>query len=241
MPAAIAPEETITTSEPAFIRASIASASPASRPASNIPVGVVNAVVPTLTTTRRAVRIASRALMFGAHWSYAPLLLIASLCIVAGATLAACGLAFGGPDALGAVQARVGAAARQLNIHACGCLGLPVKCHVADGDCASRLGAEPQQFVLDAEPSQSVTQIADRLVIVEVGLRDPAFGPLAAHHESALPVGLHGETSLVDRDGADHRPPWHHHRLGRVIFVDHVGQREDQRLQAFSRRRGNRE
>ena len=60
MPAAIAPEETITTSEPAFIRASMASARVASLPASNTPDGVVSAVVPILTTTLRAVRTASR-------------------------------------------------------------------------------------------------------------------------------------------------------------------------------------
>ena len=60
MPAAMAPDDTITTSEPAFIRASMASASVASRLASNTPVGVVSAVVPILTTTLRAVRMASR-------------------------------------------------------------------------------------------------------------------------------------------------------------------------------------
>src|SRR5258707_5076893 len=60
MPAAIAPDDTITTSEPAFIRPSIASAKTASLLASNTPEGVVNAVVPTLTTTLRAVRTASR-------------------------------------------------------------------------------------------------------------------------------------------------------------------------------------
>src|SRR6202011_3822223 len=59
-PAAIAPEDTITTSDPAFIRVSIASASFSSRPTSNMPVFEVNAVVPTFTTTLRAVRTASR-------------------------------------------------------------------------------------------------------------------------------------------------------------------------------------
>ncbi len=56
----MAPEETITTSEPAFIRASMASASAASRVASNSPAGLVSAVVPILTTMLRAVRTASR-------------------------------------------------------------------------------------------------------------------------------------------------------------------------------------
>src|SRR4029077_4354120 len=51
---------TITTSEPDFIRASIASANTASLLASNTPDGVVSAVVPTLTTTLRAARTASR-------------------------------------------------------------------------------------------------------------------------------------------------------------------------------------
>ena len=60
MPAAMAPEETMTTSVPAFIRDSMASASPANRPASNTPEAVVSALVPTLTTRLRAVRMASR-------------------------------------------------------------------------------------------------------------------------------------------------------------------------------------
>jgi len=60
MPAAIAPDETITRSEPAFMRASMASARCCSRLASNIPFGAVSAVVPILTTTLRATRTASR-------------------------------------------------------------------------------------------------------------------------------------------------------------------------------------
>ncbi len=58
IPAAMAPEDTITTSEPAFIRPSMASTRTASRPRRRHPDGVVNAVVPILTTTLRAVRIA---------------------------------------------------------------------------------------------------------------------------------------------------------------------------------------
>src|SRR5215217_1254441 len=67
MPAAIAPDETITTSDPPFIRPSMASAKTASRLASNKPDGVVSAVVPILTTTLRAVRTASRCTLVMNH------------------------------------------------------------------------------------------------------------------------------------------------------------------------------
>src|SRR6185437_16675406 len=67
MPAAIAPDDTITTSEPAFILASIASANTASLLASKTPDEVVNAVVPTLMTTLRAVRTASRCGLVTTH------------------------------------------------------------------------------------------------------------------------------------------------------------------------------
>ena len=41
------------------------------------------------------------------------------------------------------------------------------------------------QLVLDAEPGQPVGEVADGLVVVEVGLPDPALGPRAAHDEAA--------------------------------------------------------
>ena len=167
----------MTTSEPAFIRASMASTSPASRLASNMPVGVVSAVVPTLTTTLRAVRTASRA---GAHprrsscsrrWRRAALRSSAP-------TRSVC------------LQARVGAALGHQGVDAGRCLRLPVERDLADGDRAAGSCAQPHQLVLDAQTGQPVAEIADGFVVVEVGLGDPAFGPPAADHEPALPVGL---------------------------------------------------
>ena len=104
MPAAMAPEDTMTTSVPAFIRASIASASPASRPASNTPDGVVSALVPTLTTRLRAVRMASRCV------------LTTPLVGTVFAALTPGGLALVGADAFAAFQPRIGAPARHRNV-----------------------------------------------------------------------------------------------------------------------------
>ena len=47
---------------------------------------------------------------------------------------------------------------------------------VADDDLVARLGARLAQLVLDAEPGQPVGEVADGLVVGEVGLRDPALG-----------------------------------------------------------------
>ncbi len=158
MPAAIAPDDTITTSEPAFIRPSIASASTASLPASNTPDGVVSAVVPTLTTTLRAVRMASRCR------------LITPRLLALAAPLTTGGLALGGPDPVRLLEPRIGAAAGQQHVDAGRCLRLPVEGHVADGHRAAGLGAEAQQFVFDTETGQPVAEVADGLVVVEIGL-----------------------------------------------------------------------
>src|SRR5271163_2503210 len=184
MPAAMAPDDTMITSEPAFMRASIASTSPASRPASNMPVRVVSAVVPTLTTTLRAVRTASRAALFIRVAVFAP--------------LPSGRLTLVGADPVGVLQACVGAASRHHGVDAGRCLRLPVERDVADGDRAARACAQPHQFVLDAQASQPVAEIADRFVVLEAGLGDPAFRPPAADHEPALTVGFHAEAGLVD-------------------------------------------
>ena len=51
------------------------------------------------------------------------------------------------------------------------------------------LRAQPQQLVFDTEPGQPVAEIADGLVVVEIGLADPALGPRSAHHEAARIAG----------------------------------------------------
>ncbi len=216
MPAAIAPDDTITTSEPAFMRASIASASVASLPTSNTPDGVVSAVVPTLTTMLRAVRMASR-------WVTTHRRALASF--------AAGGLSLGGPGPIRLLQSHVGAAAGQRQVHACRGLRFPVERHVADGDRAAGFGAKAQQFVFDTEPCQPVAEIADGLVVGEIRLSDPAFGSRAAHDEAAVAVGFDGESALVHRDGADHRPAGHDGRLRLAIRRHHVPQCKRQRPQ----------
>ena len=106
------------------------------------------------------------------------------------ATLAPRGLALVGADPIGALQPHVGAPAGKRDVLSCRRLRLPVERHLADGDRAPRLGAQPQQLVFDAEPRQPVGEVADRLVVVEVGLADPALGTGAGDDEAAFSVGL---------------------------------------------------
>ncbi|OOK79973.1 GTPase obg domain protein [Mycobacterium kansasii] len=54
---------------------------------------------------------------------------------------------------------------------------LPVEGHLTDRHRTPRLGTQSQQLVLDTQARQAVREIADGLVVVEVGLPDPAFGP----------------------------------------------------------------
>ena len=46
-----------------------------------------------------------------------------------------------------------------------------------------------EELVFDTEPGQPITEIADGLVVVEMGLADPPFGPRAADDEPTLAVG----------------------------------------------------
>ena len=64
-----------------------------------------------------------------------------------------------------------------------------------------------QQLVLDAEPGQPVAEVADRLVVVEIGLADPAFGPHAAHDEARRRRRARRVKPLSSTgDRPDHRP-----------------------------------
>ena len=60
-------------------------------------------------------------------------------------------------------------------------------------DGVARRGAELEQPVLDAEPVEPVGEVADGLVVAEVGLPDPALGLLAADPPAA-------RRSRVDRE-----------------------------------------
>ena len=157
---------------PAFIRASIASASVATLLTSNTPDGVVSAVVPTLTTMLRAVRLASRWVMTHRRGD-----------------VARDGRPFARRrEPIRLLETHVGPAAGQRHVDACRGLWFPIERHVADGDRAAGLGAEAQQFVFDTESCQPVAEIADGLVVVEIRLSDPAFGPRAAYDEPAVSV-----------------------------------------------------
>ncbi|PQM47753.1 hypothetical protein C1Y40_02032 [Mycobacterium talmoniae] len=131
----------------------------------------------------------------------------------------------------GAGQPGVGAAPGHRDVDTGRGGRLPVEGHLPDGDRAAGFGAQPQQFVLDAQARQPVPQVADRLVVVEIGLVDPAFGPGPVHHKAAVTVRFHGEPGLVDGDRADHRPARHRRRLGGTVGRDHLPQRERQRPQ----------
>src|ERR1700751_6108102 len=112
-------------------------------------------------------------------------------------------LAFGRADAVRLLEAYVRATAGHRDVDPRRGLRFPVEGHVTDGHRAARFGAEFQQFVLDAESGPPVAEVADGLVVVEIGLVDPAFGSGAAHHEAALAVRLDGEAALVDGDGSN--------------------------------------
>ena len=113
--------------------------------------------------------------------------------------------------------------------------GLPVEGHAADGDRAARLGAAPGQHLLDAEAGQAVGEVADRLVVVERGLADPALRALAADDEPALLLRVldHGEAGVVDRGRAQHDPARLHGRAARAVLLDDLGQGERQLAQAL--------
>ena len=78
--------------------------------------------------------------------------------------------------------------------------GVPVEHHgvvrVADQDLGTRFGARLGEGLLDAQAGQPVRQVADGLVVAEVGLLDPA-PRLLAHDEEAVAEPDHLEAGLV--------------------------------------------
>ena len=65
---------------------------------------------------------------------------------------------------------------------------------VADDHGAPGDGARLEQRLLDPEPGEPVGEVADRLVVAEVGLAHPALGLLAAHPEPAPSRGVSRST-----------------------------------------------
>ena len=88
------------------------------------------------------------------------------------------------------------AAARRVPRRPCGTaagvdsVGSQSNVTVADRDRGAGLRAELGQLVLDAEPGQPVGEVADGLVVVEVGLPHPAPRLVAVDDERLLPGRL---------------------------------------------------
>ena len=59
-----------------------------------------------------------------------------------------------------------------------------------DGYVAAGCRARLVQGILDAEPRETVAEVAHGLVVFEVGLQDPAFGLLTADNVAVLVVGI---------------------------------------------------
>src|SRR5690606_20778122 len=75
----------------------------------------------------------------------------------------------------------------------------PLELPVRDPHRTSRLGPGPGQRVLYPDPSQPVGKVANRLVVVEVGLPHPPLRPRTAYLEHTVSGGFHREAGLVDR------------------------------------------
>src|SRR3954454_22077415 len=203
-PAAIAPEETRTTSRPDVRAAAITSASPSTAAESISPAASVSDDDPTLTTIRRASTTAVRAMASAALE----------------AKVRAAGTHHAGP--------RVDA-------------GLPVEdpaVIASDDDPHAGLGAQRNEFVLDAQLGEPVGEEADGLVVGEVGLPDPAFG-LDPADAIAVTLTADGELLLVDGARADDDALGLTGGRERPRCLDEAGHREGQLTQTGPRGRGD--
>src|SRR3954447_14584008 len=202
----MAPDETSTSWLPALTVAARPSTSASTRASSMPPAAEVSELEPTLTTTRATGRSA------------------------AGVAVGAMGLA--------ALEPQVGAASAVQQLGARLQVGLPVEQHapvaVADHHRVTALGAGLDQLVLDTEPGQPVGEVADRLVVGEVGLADPP-GELGTDHHEPWPVrcllATHDEAGVVDRTRAQHDAGHLGHRGGLARLGDECGHGERQLTQ----------
>src|ERR1700733_12865889 len=80
---------------------------------------------------------------------------------------------------------------------------------IADQQGVAPPGPRLGQVLLDPEPGQPVREVADRLVVGEVGLVDPAVRLLAADQVRAVAGADDLEAGVLERRRADH----HAHRL----------------------------
>src|SRR5580704_12389188 len=117
---------------------------------------------------------------------------------------------------------------------------VPVEDHrvvwLADQDLRARLGARVGERLLHAQAGQPVGQVADRLVVAEVGLLDPAPRLLAADQEGVLAEAEHLEARLVhvlDRDPDPDALGGLFGRTGGAVGGDQRGHGEAQLAQAL--------
>src|SRR5205085_8471133 len=101
-----------------------------------------------------------------------------------------------------------------------------------DGDAVAGVGARLAQRVLHTQAVQAVGEVTDGLVVVEVGLADPALGLLAPHAEEVLALGRDREARVVHGLGPDDDTGGFLYGLGRAGLGDDVGQRVRQLLEA---------
>src|SRR6201996_6973523 len=222
MPVAIAPEETRRTWWPLWVRAQMASVSAAMRASSIAPLFVVSDEEPTLTTVRGDPAISGRAgptplslspLSFLPPWPPSSCSTASSFQTPVRATRAGC----------------VTATRREFRV--------PVEddrvVEVADQHRVAGLGARLGEGPLDAQPGQSVREVANRLVVGEVGLVDPAQRLLAADQVRAVVRADDLEAGVLDRRRADHHADRLRFRRHRAGLLDDLGHGELQLAQAL--------
>ena len=87
-------------------------------------------------------------------------------------------------------KANVGTASSELRVHARDGEGFPLEGDMPDGHITAGCRARLVQGLLDAEPRETVAEVAHGLVVFEVGLQDPAFGLLTVDNVAVLVVGI---------------------------------------------------
>src|SRR5690625_3598600 len=257
MPAAIAPEETRTTSWPAARRSASTATRARSRVRSSRPSRAVSEEEPIFTTTRAARGMPARSCTGVTTLLCRGRILSLRCRPVAGLPLRpqllprpglgvhplpelATLLRPGGPRrVLRLLHAQV-AAARAEELGPGDHRRLPVEddapLHRADDDLVSRLGPDPEELLLHAEAGEPVGEEADCLVVAEVGLLHPALRLGAADLvEDAVVAGApgDGEAGVVDRARTEHDPLRGGWRRRGARLGDEAREREGQLAQAL--------